>query len=114
MDTYEGKQETPASLHKFLYCQGNPIGHRDPRGRDMEELTVMDIDSSELGMQLPGVASALKSAASGGPDVTEAVDATLAVIFHGGVEQRSGERVRRLVNIEPNETATHRFFDDRL
>jgi hypothetical protein len=80
----------------------------------MEELTVMDIDSSELGMQLPGVASALKSAASGGPDVTEAVDATLAVIFHGGVEQRSGERVRRLVNIEPNETATHRFFDDRL
>jgi hypothetical protein len=38
----------------------------------------------------------------------------LARIFHGGVEQRSGERVRRLVNIEPNETATHRFFEDRL
>jgi hypothetical protein len=38
----------------------------------------------------------------------------LAVIFHGGVEQRSGERVRRLVNIEPNETATHRFFEYRL
>ena len=39
---------------------------------------------------------------------------TLAAIFHGGVEQRSGERVRRLVNTEPNETATHRFFEDRL
>ena len=41
-------------------------------------------------------------------------DEVLAVIFHGGVEQRSGERVRRLVNTEPNETATHRFFEDRL
>jgi hypothetical protein len=40
--------------------------------------------------------------------------ATLSVIFHGGVEQRSGARVRRLVNIEPNETATHRFLDNRL
>ena len=38
----------------------------------------------------------------------------LARIFHGGVEQRSGERVRRLINTEPNETATHRFFEDRL
>ena len=41
-------------------------------------------------------------------------DGDLAAIFHGGVEQRSGERVRRLVNTEPNETATHRFFEDRL
>jgi len=38
----------------------------------------------------------------------------LAVILHRGIEQRSGERVRRLVNTEPNETATHRFFHDRL
>ena len=38
----------------------------------------------------------------------------LAAIFHGRVEQRSGERVRRLENIEPNETATHRFFEYRL
>jgi hypothetical protein len=38
----------------------------------------------------------------------------LACIFHRGIEQRSGERVRRLEIIEPNETATHRFFEDRL
>ena len=38
----------------------------------------------------------------------------LARIFHSGIERRTGERVRRLVNTEPNETATHRFFEDRL
>jgi hypothetical protein len=38
----------------------------------------------------------------------------LARIFHRGIEQRSGERVRRLEITQPNENATHRFFDDRL
>jgi hypothetical protein len=34
--------------------------------------------------------------------------------WYRGIEQRSGERVRRLEITQPNETATHRFFDDRL
>jgi len=40
--------------------------------------------------------------------------AFLARIIHRGIEQRSGERVRRLEITQPNEHATHRFFDDRL
>ena len=38
----------------------------------------------------------------------------LARIFHREIEQRSGECVRRLEITQPNEYATHRFFDDRL
>lgn len=38
----------------------------------------------------------------------------LARIFHRGIEQRSGERVRRLEITQPNENTTHRFLDDRL
>jgi hypothetical protein len=38
----------------------------------------------------------------------------LARIFHTGFEQRSGGGVRRLDSIKPNETATHRFFCNRL
>jgi hypothetical protein len=38
----------------------------------------------------------------------------LARIVHRGIEQRSGERVRRLEITQPNEHATHRFFEDRL
>ena len=40
--------------------------------------------------------------------------AFLARIFHREIEQRSGERVRRLEITQPNEHATHRFFGDRL
>jgi len=35
---------------------------------------------------------------------------TLARKIHNRIEQRSGERVRRLENTEPNETTTRRFF----
>jgi hypothetical protein len=38
----------------------------------------------------------------------------LARIFHREIEQRSGERVRRLDITQPNENATRRFFFDRL
>jgi hypothetical protein len=38
----------------------------------------------------------------------------LARIFHTPIEERSGGGVRRLEFTEPNETATHRFFCDRL
>ena len=38
----------------------------------------------------------------------------LARIFHSWIEQRSGECVRRLDITQPNEYATHRFFDYRL
>ena len=39
---------------------------------------------------------------------------SLARIVHRGIEQRSGEGVRRLEITQPNEYATHRFFEDRL
>jgi RHS repeat-associated protein len=36
MDTYEGNNEDPLSLHKYLYCQGNPVDMKDPSGHDGE------------------------------------------------------------------------------
>ena len=38
----------------------------------------------------------------------------LARIFHSGIEQRSGEGVKRVDITHPNENTTHRFFCDRL
>jgi len=32
MDTYEGDNEDPSSLHKYLYCQANPVNMTDPSG----------------------------------------------------------------------------------
>jgi RHS repeat-associated protein len=36
MDTSVGNNEDPLSLHKYLYCQGNPVNGSDPSGNDFE------------------------------------------------------------------------------
>jgi len=33
MDTYAGNNEDPLSLHKYLYCHGNPVNMTDPLGK---------------------------------------------------------------------------------
>jgi RHS repeat-associated protein len=40
MDTYEGSQADPQSLHKYLYCHDNPINHADPMGTDIGALAI--------------------------------------------------------------------------
>ena len=35
MDSFEGSQKHPQSLHKYLYCHGNPINGTDPSGQWM-------------------------------------------------------------------------------
>jgi ribose 1,5-bisphosphokinase PhnN len=40
----------------------------------------------------------------------EAANHLLARIVHKGIEQRSGESVRRLEITQPNENTAHRFF----
>ena len=34
LDSYEGQQEEPLSLHKYLYCHGSPINGADPSGHE--------------------------------------------------------------------------------
>jgi RHS repeat-associated protein len=34
MDSYEGSQGTSLSLHKYLYCHGNPVNGTDPSGHE--------------------------------------------------------------------------------
>jgi len=48
MDTAEGDQQDPKSLHKYVYCGGNPINGADPSGHDALDvaLTVgLDLDT---------------------------------------------------------------------
>jgi len=41
MDSYSGNSEAPLSLHKYFYCQNNPINGRDLSGHDMTEMVVV-------------------------------------------------------------------------
>jgi hypothetical protein len=36
-DTTEGDNEDPLTLHKYLYCAGNPVNQCDPSGHDFGE-----------------------------------------------------------------------------
>jgi RHS repeat-associated protein len=41
MDSYEGSQSDPLSLHKYLYCQANPVMMVDPSGHDGDMPSLM-------------------------------------------------------------------------
>jgi RHS repeat-associated protein len=63
MDTNEGSQQSPVSLHKYLYASSDPVNRRDPTGHeDIAELTTSFAINNTLNalsvLQLPG----------GGPD----------------------------------------------
>jgi RHS repeat-associated protein len=41
-DTWEGSQEDPLSLHKYLYCEDNPADGIDPSGNDFELASILE------------------------------------------------------------------------
>src|SRR5208337_4021408 len=61
MDTFEGDQEDPLSLHKYLYGEDNPVDNSDPSGNDVVgdfALGGMDLssfDASPIGAIAYGV-----------------------------------------------------------
>ncbi|MBN2019082.1 MAG: hypothetical protein JW749_02520 [Sedimentisphaerales bacterium] len=54
MDPFTGKKEEPQSLHKYTYCQNNPVNRVDPSGNysTTETLTVTTITAQEIGISL--------------------------------------------------------------
>jgi hypothetical protein len=54
MDTFRGNNEDPLSLHKYLYCQNNPINHADPSGHDIGEMLSI-VEISGMLNALPGI-----------------------------------------------------------
>ena len=46
MDTWAGSMFEPASLHKYLYCAGNPVGNWDPSGEKLSSLVEFSLAMS--------------------------------------------------------------------
>ena len=47
MDTFEGDEDNPLSLHKYLYAAGNPVNISDPSGNLLPGDTTEVLDSAE-------------------------------------------------------------------
>jgi RHS repeat-associated protein len=94
MDSFEGGQEDPLTLHKYLYCLANPINNRDPNGHEIEgAMTGMSLDfslNSFTSIPIASSPTAFLSASpwgQGGPDVTTALKNTLndVEVWYGGL-----------------------------
>jgi RHS repeat-associated protein len=81
MDTCEGDNEDPLSLHKYLYCAGNAVNNADPNGHDiLGSFALMSGISTLSGMGSPVTEKAAVAAGvegTCGPDVTLALKNTL-------------------------------------
>jgi RHS repeat-associated protein len=65
LDTFEGSQTDPLSLHKYLYCSANPVNRFDPTGHDGDFgslLTSVGIQTSLQGLRLTGISIAKRVA----------------------------------------------------
>lgn len=77
MDRYEGDDESPLSLHKYLYAQGNPVNNLDASGNQIDEelagqaisITEDNAPTINLFQTLYGVQSSLTVAAGLGAKV---------------------------------------------
>jgi RHS repeat-associated protein len=43
VDAYEGDEQDPSSLHKYLYDEGDPTDNLDPTGNEIDAVAAMDI-----------------------------------------------------------------------
>jgi hypothetical protein len=55
MDSHEGLQTNPRSLHKYLYCHGEPVNNTDPSGKAVYVVT-RPLDMAGL-RRVPGLAA---------------------------------------------------------
>ena len=60
MDTHEGDNEDPISLHKFLYTQGDPVDHVDPSGHDIGDID-LNFEMPVLSTVLSGIGKELEA-----------------------------------------------------
>lgn len=64
MDSYEGRQSEPQSLHKYLYCHGNPVNGSDPSGHDLVgSLSTASIQSGLISISIAAPLRGMQAAA---------------------------------------------------
>jgi hypothetical protein len=80
MDTYAGNNQDPLSLHKYLYCQADPVDNTDPSGNESIDyfVAVENINTSlRTTPDIRAAQDAFSTDSKGGPDITVSLNRTL-------------------------------------
>ncbi len=97
MDTYEGDQEDPLSLHKYLYAQDNPVMMVDPSGND-GDLVSLEV-STEIGAGLDALGAEATVTAEASAEGTvfgaEATEVTGTAVAEGETAAAAEETVAK-------------------
>ena len=110
MDSYEGRQNIPSSLHKYLYCQANPVNGIDPLGfhivppNDSNNKRLYDEAVNYLkGSQMPIVNEILNKLESSKSDYTINIyDMAARDVLHGN----EFDPLSRTINWDPHSSGT--------
>src|SRR5260221_9701750 len=54
MDPFEGYVDAPETLHPYLYAGDDPVGARDPSGRDFGDTFDLSVQVAVPSVTLPG------------------------------------------------------------
>jgi RHS repeat-associated protein len=92
MDSFEGSQGDPLSLHKYIYCSGNPVNGSDPSGYETEgsQLAACGIWGMLASRSTYAVFQAVKVAARF-PKITKLVIGTQTLVTWYGITQNPEE-----------------------
>ncbi len=95
MDTYEGEQEDPLSLHKYSYVANNPQNTIDPSGREsIASVVVSMANMNSLAGAISSPLGPTQAFGTGGPDVTETLRNTLDNIASTFDSWTIGQKIR--------------------
>jgi RHS repeat-associated protein len=62
MDTDEGGDQDPISLHKYLYSEGNPVNNLDPTGNEIDAVASFSVDATLESFSLPNINGVINAA----------------------------------------------------
>ncbi len=99
-DVFEGFQKSPLSLHKYLYCQANPINGVDPSGHEFNIISIQTVTMQYgvLAARLaPAIAAGAKWAKNTLAGAQRVVNLAQTVVANGGDIVAYEDQVQRAI-----------------
>jgi hypothetical protein len=115
MDTYEGNQDAPQTLHRYVFASNDPVNRIDPSGhQDTISEVEVEVTEEEMEFESAQIDAALKQEAikSIAKSVAQVTTATLAALALSGDEPTTD--LRQVLNEYPQIYLHYSYLDQSL